>query len=192
MHYQYMTKSIEKALTVLRQGGVILYPTDTIWGIGCDATNRQAVDRVFRIKNRTDQKSMLVLVDQLDMIYEYVEAIPEMALELLKITEGPLTIIYPGARNLAPNLVASDGSVGIRICRISFCQQLIQKFGKPIVSTSANKSGRPAPKNYTQIESTILKEVDYVVEEKEYPNSFGKPSSIIKLDMDNRIQIIRQ
>lgn len=187
-----MTKSVEKTITVLKQGGVILYPTDTIWGIGCDATNMQAVERIYRIKNRTDQKSMLVLVNEVDMIYEYVEAIPDMALGILEITNEPLTIIYPKARNLAPNLVAEDGSIGIRVCGVPFCKQLIQLFGKPIVSTSANKSGHPPPSNYAAIDDGILKEVDYIVEEKEGHIPYGKPSSIIKLDMDNRIYIIRK
>ena len=182
---------IEKAKNILVGGGVIVYPTDTIWGIGCDATNLQAVNRIYQIKERTDKQSMLVLVDGIEMIYQYVEAIPGMAYELIKITAHPMTIIYPKAKNLAPNLVPSDGSIGIRICQDPVCRVLIQSFGKPIVSTSANKSGHPFPVRFTDIQESILQAVDFVLESQDKRNIRGKPSSIIKLDMDNRIQIIR-
>jgi len=186
-----MMTYIEHAVSILKQGGIILYPTDTIWGIGCDATNNQAVERIYQIKKRTDQRSMLVLVDRIDMIYRYVESVPSMALELLKITDHPLTIIYPNAQNLAPNLVAADGSIGIRICKAPLCQRLIRIFGKPIVSTSANTSGLPAPLSDSEIEPYIREAVDHIIEDKDRRGRFNKPSSIIKLGMDNQIQIIR-
>jgi L-threonylcarbamoyladenylate synthase len=187
-----MTTSIEKAVSALNEGGVILYPTDTIWGLGCDATNEDAVQRVYRIKDRTDAKSMLVLVDRFALISQYVEAIPEMAQEIIEITDQPLTIIYPQARNLASNLIAEDGSIGIRICQAPICQKLIRQFGRPIVSTSANKSGHPPPVRFSDIESLIIKEVDCIIEGKGWQSRFNKPSPIIKLGMDNQIQIIRQ
>ena len=138
-----MQDDIKNALEVLRKGGVILYPTDTIWGIGCDATNDAAVKRVYEIKKRADSKSMLVLMENLNLLERYMQEVPEIAYSLIEVTEKPMTIIYPDAKNLAPNLLGEDGSVGIRITSERFTQQLIQRFRKPIVSTSANISGEP-------------------------------------------------
>ena len=186
-----MQNEIDKALLNLREGKIILYPTDTIWGIGCDATNPEAVDKIYSIKQRADQKSMLVLVDSQYMISSYVNIVPSIAWELLESSDEPLTIIYPGAKNLAPNLINQDGSIGIRICNTAFCQKLISRFRKPIVSTSANISGKPNPKTFSDIEETIQDEVDYVVDWERNIYEIKKPSPIIKLGVNNKIQIIR-
>ncbi len=187
-----MDAIVEEVLAVLKKGGTLLYPTDTIWGIGCDATNEAAVNAIYRIKKRTGTKSMLVLVDHIAMIRSYVQEIPSMALELLKVSDTPLTIIYPNAKNLASKLIAGDGSVGIRICKTEFCQNLIGKFQKPIVSTSANLSGDPSPATLTDIDPYIKEKVDYFVEISEKESFLcKKPSPIIKLGIDNTIRIIR-
>ena len=136
-----MEQDIQKASEILRKGGIILYPTDTIWGLGCDATNIEAVKKIYQLKQREELKSMLVLVDNIDRIGRYIKQIPEMAIQLIEVNDLPMTIIYPGAVNLASNLVSSDGTIGIRITNDDFCQKLIRKFNKPIVSTSANVSG---------------------------------------------------
>src|SRR5512135_2173629 len=135
-----MTEDIRAAVETLKKGGIILYPADTIWGLGCDATNEDAVRKIFRIKERQDAKSMLVLLDDENKLTGYVTEIPEIAWSILEVTEKPITIIYPGARNLAAGLVAEDGSIGIRIVKDDFCRQMIRTFGKPVVSTSANIS----------------------------------------------------
>jgi len=148
---------IIKALEVLRSGGIILYPTDTIWGIGCDATNPAAVNRIYEIKQRQDAKSMLVLMENPNLLNSYITEVPEIAWELIDVADTPLTIIYPGAKNLAANLLATDGSVGIRITNEAFTQQLIQRFRKPVVSTSANISGQKSPHNFAEISDEIKK-----------------------------------
>ena len=148
-------EDLKKAIDVLRQGGVILYPTDTVWGLGCDATNQAAVQKIFEIKQREDAKSMLVLIENPNMLNAYVREVPEVAWQLIEVTDKPLTIIYPGAKNLASNLIASDGSVGIRVTTESFTEQLIQRFRRPIVSTSTNLTGKPTPRNFDEIEAEI-------------------------------------
>lgn len=187
-----MQEEIKKALEVLRSGGVILYPTDTVWGIGCDATDEVAVQRIFEIKKRIDTKAMLVLVDNPARIQSYVEEVPEMAWDLIEITEKPLTIIYPEAKNLAKNLIAEDKSIGIRVTNEEFSKKLCAQFRKPIVSTSANISGEPSPANFTQISEYIKGAVDYVVNYNQKSKIAAKPSSIIKLGIGNLIQIIRE
>lgn len=187
-----MNRDIEKACEVLKKGGVILYPTDTIWGLGCDATDPEAVKRIFRIKQRDDSRSMLVLVDHDARLRQYISEVPEIASELIDVSDRPLTIIYPGARNLAPELIADDGSVGIRLTSDPFCLKLIQRFGKPIVSTSANISGEPAPPYYSAIHERIIRQADYVVNWRRDEKQESRPSSIIKLDERGRIQIIRK
>ena len=154
---------IEKSLEILNQGGVILYPTDTVWGIGCDATNSAAVERIFTIKQRDEAQAMLTLVDGLDRLAGYVENVPDIALQLMEEATRPLTVIYPKAKNLAANLIATDGSIGIRIVQEPFCRQLIKAFGKPIVSTSANISGEPAAGIFDEISEEIKKSVDFSV-----------------------------
>ena len=159
-----MNEEIKKACQVMREGGVILYPTDTIWGIGCDATNEDAVRRVYEIKQRADSKAMLVLVDSAVKVDFYVQDVPEVAWDLIELTDKPLTIIYSGARNLAPNLLAEDGSVGIRVTSEEFSKRLCQQFRKAIVSTSANVSGQPSPQNFSEISEAIKAAVDYIVD----------------------------
>lgn len=181
-----------KAVEVLRSGGIILYPTDTIWGIGCDATNALAVKRIYEIKQREDTKSMLVLMENPNLLNSYIAEVPEIAWELIEVADSPLTIIYPGAKNLATNLLATDGSVGIRITNENFTQQLIQRFRKPVVSTSANISGQRSPQNFAEISEEIKKSVDFIVEYRQDDFSKSNPSSIIKLGVAGQIEIIRK
>ena len=176
----------------MREGGVILYPTDTIWGIGCDATNEDAVRRVYEIKQRQDSKAMLVLVDSSVKVDFYVRDVPEVAWDLIDLADKPLTIIYSGARNLAANLLAEDGSVGIRVPNEDFSKRLCQQFRKAIVSTSANISGQPSPKNFSEISEEVKSAVDYIVGYRQEEISNPKPSSIIKLDKGGVIKIIRE
>ena len=176
----------------MREGGVILYPTDTIWGIGCDATNEDAVRRVYEIKQRQDSKAMLVLVDSSVKVDFYVRDVPEVAWDLIDLADKPLTIIYSGARNLAANLLAEDGSVGIRVTNEDCSKRLCQQFRKAIVSTSANISGQPSPKNFSEISEEVKSAVDYIVGYRQEEMSNPKPSSIIKLDKGGVIKIIRE
>ena len=187
-----MNEEIKKACQVMREGGVILYPTDTIWGIGCDATNEEAVRRVYEIKRRADSKAMLVLVDSAVKVDFYVQDVPEVAWDLIEVADKPLTIIYSGARNLATNLLAEDGSVGIRVTSEEFSKRLCQQFRKAIVSTSANVSGQPSPQNFSEISEDIKAAVDYIVDYRREETTQAKPSSIIKLDKGGVIKIIRQ
>ena len=176
----------------MREGGVILYPTDTIWGIGCDATNEDAVRRVYEIKLRQDSKAMLVLVDSSVKVDFYVQDVPEVAWDLIDLADKPLTIIYSGARNLAANLLAEDGSVGIRVTNEDFSKRLCQQFRKAVVSTSANISGQPSPRNFSEISEEVKSAVDYIVGYRQEEMSNPKPSSIIKLDKGGVIKIIRE
>ena len=189
---QEMIEEIKKACQVLNEGGVILYPTDTIWGIGCDATNEEAVRRVYEIKRRADSKAMLVLVDNPVKVDFYVQDVPEVAWDLIELTTKPLTIIYSGARNLAPNLLAEDGSVGIRVTDELFSKRLCQQFRKAIVSTSATISGEPSPGNFSEISEEIKAAVDYVVNFRQEETARPAPSSIIKLGQGGVVQIIRK
>ena len=156
-------EEIKRACDVMHRGGVILYPTDTVWGIGCDATNEEAVRRVYEIKHRADSKAMLVLVDSDVKVQSYIREVPPVAWDLIELSEKPLTIIYDGARNLAPNLLGEDGSVGIRVTREEFSKQLCYRFRKPVVSTSANVSGQPSPRSFAEISDEIKQAVDYIV-----------------------------
>lgn len=176
----------------MNEGGIILYPTDTIWGIGCDATNEDAVQRVYEIKQRSDSKAMLVLVDSAVKVDFYVRDVPEIAWDLIELADKPLTIIYSGARHLASNLVAEDGSVGIRVTDEEFSKRLCQQFRKAIVSTSANISGQPSPANFSEISEDIKSAVDYIVGVRQEEMGHPKPSSIIKLDKGGVIKIIRE
>ena len=187
-----MEEDLKNALKVLKAGGVILYPTDTIWGIGCDATNEAAVKRVFEIKQREDSKSMLVLTDSEAKIQRLVEKVPEVAWDLIELSETPLTIIYSRAKNLASNLIAQDGSVGIRVTKEVFSKKICERFRSPIVSTSANKSGQPAPQNFDEISDEIKCAVDYIVSYRQKERTQAKPSSIIKLEENGVITIIRK
>lgn len=182
---------VHKAGLILQSGGIILYPTDTIWGIGCDAGREQSVQNIYRIKERTDFKSMLVLMDGISMLEKYVKTIPLRAFEILETSSKPTTIIYPGARNLPENLLAPDGSIGIRITSDPFCRKLIQFTGFPIVSTSANISGEPSPGTFQQIKRSIVEAVDHVVNWRQGETAPSMPSSIIKLEADGSITTIR-
>ena len=162
-----MNEDLTKAAEILLHGGVILYPTDTIWGLGCDATNPEAVKRIYTIKHRSDIKSMLVLLDTEVRLQQYIKEVPEIAWELLDVADKPMTIIYPGAKNLAANLIAENGSIGIRIVKDEFCHKLIGKIRKPLVSTSANISGKLPPGLFHEIAEEIILSVDYVVKWKQ-------------------------
>ena len=186
-----MKQEIQNAFEILRKGGIILYPTDTVWGIGCDATNEEAVKRIYEIKKRTDSKSMLVLLDSENSLMSYVHIVPEMAWKLIEVTDKPLTIIYPTDHNIAKNFIAKDGSLGIRITKDEFCKKLIKKFKKPLVSTSANIAGEKNPNNFAEISETIKNSVDYIVDWRRSETKKNKPSSIIKLETNNEIKIIR-
>ncbi len=187
-----MHDDLKKALEVLRSGGIILYPTDTIWGIGCDATNAEAVKRIYELKQRKDSKSMLVLLDNTAKLSAYVNDIPEVAYDMAELTTKPLTIIYDDARNLAPGLIGDDGSIGIRITSEEFSRELCARFKKPIVSTSANVSGEPSPQNFSQISEVIKEGVDYIVEYRQEETLNPTPSSIIKIGKGCEIKIIRE
>ena len=187
-----MQNDIKKAVEVLKSGGVILYPTDTIWGIGCDATNPEAVARIYQIKKREDSKSMLVLMENPALLERYVNDVPEIAWDLVEISTTPLTVIYPGAKNLAPNLIADDGSIGIRFTKEEFTTKLLQRFRRPIVSTSANISGQKSPAFFDEISEEIKTQMDYIVEYRQDDINPAQPSSIIKLWPGGRIDIIRK
>lgn len=186
-----MIDDIKAALDVLKKGGVILYPTDTIWGLGCDACNEEAVKRIYAIKNRIDSKSMLVLMENAALLERYVAEVPEIAYDLIELSEKPLTIIYDGAKNLAKNLIAEDGSIGIRLTTEAFSGDLIRRFKRPVVSTSANISGKPSPACFDEIEQEIIDAVDYVVKYRQDDTSKAVPSSIMKLGRGGEIKIIR-
>ena len=204
-----MTEAINKALEVLRAGGIILYPTDTVWGIGCDATDPSAVAKIYEIKRRSDRKSLVLLASEMDMICRYVKEVPEMAIQLVEVNDKPMTIIYPDAiagqspagpdafpkadrRCLAFNTVAEDGTVGIRIPMMDFCQQLVARLGRPLVSTSANISGEPTPKKFAEISEEIRSAVDHIVDPALERGATGQSSSIIKVGLDYSIEIIRK
>jgi L-threonylcarbamoyladenylate synthase len=188
----FMHDDLKKAVDVLKSGGIILYPTDTIWGIGCDATNPDAVKRIYDIKEREDSKSMLILMENAALLDRYVEEVPEVAWDLVEISTTPLTIIYPGARNLAKNLIAEDGSIGIRFTKEKFTSLLLQRFRKPLVSTSANISGEKSPAFFDEISEEIKNQVDYIVEYRQDDTSPAQASSIIKLGSGGQIDIIRK
>ena len=172
-------------------GGLILYPTDTIWGIGCDATNEEAVRKVYALKRRSDHKAMLLLMDSSAKLNYYVQEVPDVAWDLIELADSPLTVIYSGARNVAPNLLAEDGSVGIRITQEEFSHKLCECFRKPLVSTSANVSGAPSPANFSEISDTIKSGVDYIVRYRQEDLSKAAPSHIIKLGAGGLVKIIR-
>lgn len=170
-----MTEDIKKACEVMAAGGIILYPTDTIWGIGCDATNEKAVQRVYELKRRADNKAMLVLMDSEAKLDRYVSDVPDIAWDLISVSDKPLTIIYSSAKNLATNLLGADGSVGIRITNEEFSKKLCERFRKPLVSTSANVSGEPSPANFSEVSEVIKEGVDYIVSYRQDDMSKAAP-----------------
>ena len=194
---------LAETLNTLRSGGTILHPTDTVWGLGCDATNPEAVARIFEIKQRSDSKSLVLLASDLDMVAKYVKEIPSIAVDLVEVNDAPMTIIYPEAIagepdapgdrwHLAHNTVAADGSVGIRIPLMEWCRQLVFKLGRPIVSTSANISGEPTPQRFSDIPQEIKDAVDFVVPPSVDTESTGKASQILKVGLRGEIEIIRK
>jgi L-threonylcarbamoyladenylate synthase len=185
-------EDLNDSLVTLRKGGIILYPTDTIWGLGCDATNPSAVEKIFRIKSRGNGKSLLILVNGEQMLERYVKDIPEIVFELINVSDSPLTIIYPKGKNLAAGICNEDGSVGIRICREEFCHELINRFRKPVVSTSANLSGKPSPGNFGEIEKSIVDAVDFVVKYRQNDRQKYSTSPVIKVENNGTIKIIRK
>lgn len=186
-----MTDDIKRACEVLQAGGLILYPTDTIWGIGCDATNDEAVQKVYNLKQRTDHKAMLVLIDNPVKLETYVSDVPEITWELIEVADKPLTIIFSNAKNLSSKLIAEDGSVGIRVTREEFSRRLCERFRKPLVSTSANISGDIFPSTFAEISDTIWNGVDYIVKYRQDDKSEAQPSSILKLGAGGVIKVIR-
>ena len=186
-----MKESLDKALRVLKEGGIILYPTDTIWGIGCDATNSKAIERIYQLKNRADAKAMLMLVGSEGQLQQYVKEIPDIAWQLIDAAVNPLTIIYDNPVNVSPLLLAEDGSAGFRITNEIFSKSLCERFRRPIVSTSANISGKPAATIFSEIDPEIINGVDYVVEVKRDIIHNSKPSNIIKVGNDSVVKVIR-
>ncbi|HTI60651.1 L-threonylcarbamoyladenylate synthase [Mucilaginibacter sp.] len=183
---------VAKALKIVQDGGIILYPTDTIWGIGCDATNTDAVKRIYELKQRDEAKSMIILLDTENRLESYIKEVPQVAYELIEFAENPLTLVMPGAKNISPAIISEDGSVGIRVARHDFCRQLIQRLRKPLVSTSANISGRPSPQNFNQVDPEIIGGVDYVVDLEQQNTELKKPSTIMRLQPDGRFEFLRR
>jgi len=188
----FMEEDIIQSLDTLEAGGTILYPTDTIWGIGCDATNEDAVKKLYKIKRRENSQSLLILLDDPMKLGNYVKAVPDIAWEIINVTNKPLTLIYPEGINLAKNVLANDGSVGIRITNDEFCVRLIRRFHKPIVSTSANYSGQSPPANFSEIAEELVNKMDYVVKWRQKEKRKGSSSGIIKVGVNNEIEVIRE
>ncbi|HTE01145.1 MAG TPA: L-threonylcarbamoyladenylate synthase [Mucilaginibacter sp.] len=183
---------VAKALKIVQDGGIILYPTDTIWGIGCDATNTDAVKKIYALKQRDEAKSMIILLDSDNKLESYIREVPSIAYDLIDYAESPLTLIMPGAKNVSPALIAADGSLGVRIVKHQFCEQLIQRLRKPLVSTSANISGKPSPQYFSQVDQQIIDSVDYVVDLEQHDKEIKNPSTIMRLEPDGRFEFIRR
>lgn len=184
-------EEVKAAVETLKSGGIILYPTDTVWGLGCDATNEQAVARIFELKKRSDSKSLITLVSDADMLARYVEVIPEVAINLLEVNDKPMTIIYPSVMGLAKGVAAEDGSAGIRIPMHDWCREVIRRFRKPIVSTSANISGEPAPAFYEEIPLEIIEAADWVADPYLEEGATGEPSQIIRVGLHGEVEVLR-
>lgn len=185
-------EDVKKCVEVMKRGGIILYPTDTVWGIGCDATNADAVKRIYQLKQRADNKAMLVLVDDMARIERIVDEVPEIAYQLVEVADKPLTIIYDNARNLAANLIGADGSIGIRVSNEPFSRELCRRLNRPVVSTSANISGKKPAPFFDEIDDAIKQGVDYIAQYRQNDKTPHRPSSIIKLKTDGTISIIRE
>lgn len=186
-----LKKAVEEAVKVLKEGGVILYPTDTVWGLGCDATNPKAVERVFQIKHHTDSNSLIMLADSPDMLARYIREVPEVAWQILEVNDKPLTIIYPGVEGIAENAISVDRSAAFRIPDHQFCQALIRRFRKPIVSTSANISGSPEPALFETISIEVIEAADWVADNSFETGSTGRLSSTIMLGLGGEVKILR-
>jgi L-threonylcarbamoyladenylate synthase len=182
---------IDRCIATLEIGGLILYPTDTIWGIGCDPLNEDAVNSIYKLKQRTESKSMIILVADEDQILKYTDSGLIHIYDYIKGVHKPTTVIYPKAKNLAKNLINSDGSIAIRVVKNEFCKMLIQQFGRPLVSTSANVSGYPAPGNFKDVDVLIRNGVDYIVEHRQDDEEIAAPSTIVKIKEDGSIEVIR-
>ncbi|RYE17196.1 MAG: threonylcarbamoyl-AMP synthase [Sphingobacteriales bacterium] len=183
---------VAKALKVVQDGGIILYPTDTIWGIGCDATNTEAVKKVYALKQREETKSMIILLDTDTKLESYVQEVPALAFDLIEFAENPLTLVMPGAKNISPALIAADGSIGVRVAKHPFCEQLIQRLRKPLVSTSANISGEASPLYFSMIDQQIIDGVDYVVDLEQHDKEIKNPSTIMRLSPNGSFEFIRR
>lgn len=192
MTQKEIAEDIQQAVQTMRSGGLILYPTDTIWGIGCDATNADAVRRIYELKRRDDSKALICLVDSPNRMQQYSRSIPDVAWDLIDYAQNPLTLIVDGALNLASNLVAKDGSIAIRVTRERISHDLCYRFQKAVVSTSANLSGQPAPRNFMEISPEIIRGVDYVMKARQNDVTKGKPSQIVKISKDGQITFIRK
>lgn len=183
---------VARALKIVQEGGIILYPTDTIWGIGCDATNSEAIQKIYKLKQRDEKKSMIILLDTENKLESYISDVNPLAYELIEYAERPLTLVMPGAKNISPSLVNADGSIGVRVVKHPFCQQLIQRLRKPLVSTSANVSGRPSPQYFSQIDIEIVNGVDYVVDVDQQDTEIKTPSTIMRLAPNGSFEFLRK
>lgn len=187
-----MVDEIRKVVEVLKKGGTILYPTETVWGIGCDATNDSAVKKLFELKQKKPDEAVLILVPDIDMVYRYVQKVPDIAIQLMEMATTPLTVVFPQGCGLSPEVMASDGSIGIRLVKHEFCVNVMKSLKRPLVSTSANISGEATPKSYSEISNRITESVDYVVNAKYAGKMTKKPSSIIKVGLSGEVKIIRE
>lgn len=186
-----MTNEIDKCIEVLNAGGIILYPTDTVWGLGCDATNETAVKKIYTLKQRSESKSLIILVNNDAMLQKHVAEVSDLAWDLIDLTTSPTTIIFPNAKNLAKNVIATDGSIAIRMIKEGFCYQLMQKFRKPLVSTSANISNMPTPLTFNDISKEIISNVAYVVDAS-LDKGTHQPSALIKLGVNGEVEVLRK
>lgn len=183
---------VANAFKIIRDGGIILYPTDTIWGIGCDATNTEAVKKIYALKQRDEAKSMIILLDADHQMERYVQEVPAIAYDLIEFAENPLTLVMPGAKGISPALIAADGSIGMRVTKHEFCRQLIQRMRRPLVSTSANISGQPSPKTFAGVDEDIINGVDYVVDLEQHVLEAKNPSTIMRLEPNGRFEFLRR
>jgi L-threonylcarbamoyladenylate synthase len=187
-----LREEVAKALKIVQDGGIILYPTDTIWGIGCDASNTEAVKKIYSLKQRDEAKSMIILLDTVNKLESYVSNVNPLAFDLIEYAENPLTLVMPGAKNISSALISNDGSIGIRVVKNPFCEQLIQRLRKPLVSTSANISGKPSPQYFSQIDQEIIDGVDYVVDLDQHDMEIKTPSTIMRLAPDGKFEFLRK
>jgi L-threonylcarbamoyladenylate synthase len=187
-----LQQEVTKTVEALKEGKTILYPTDTIWGLGCDATNPEAVQKVYNIKERDENKALLILIWKIEQLRDYVVNIPDVAWDIVDFSEKPLTVIYPKGKNVAPNVLAQDGSIAIRLVREEFCQAVLKKFNKAIVSTSANLSNKPSAPTYKDIDPIIIQKVDHVVQYRQNDNSISSPSVLMKIELNGEIKFLRK